>query len=69
MKKHIRQRQEFIKKKLDKDGFINRADIVAQFEVSDMTAANDLRDFRSLWPNYIKYDYQEKKWKKDVAIV
>ena len=64
MKKHIRERLEFIKEKLDKDGSINRKDISDKFEVSEITAATDLKSFRNLNPDYIVYNYSKKVWER-----
>lgn len=69
MKKHVRERLEFIKNKLDNEGTINRSDIMLEFEVSEMTAAVDLKNFRSMHPDYIEYDYAVKTWKKRLQSV
>lgn len=69
MKKHIRERQEFIKKTLDTKGTINRADITIKFEVSDATSANDLAFFIKNNKDYIVYDFSEKTYKKCLTSV
>lgn len=64
MKKHIRQRQDFIKKTINKKGSINRKDIVEEFEVSYITAANDIKYFKLMNPNFIEYCFKQKTYKK-----
>lgn len=57
-----RQRMEFIHKRLEEAGRINRADLIAKFQISAPTAAKDFATFRDLFPGVMKYSVSLKAY-------
>lgn len=57
-----KQRQAFIEKRLRKYGKIARHDIMSRFDVSTVTAANDIRRWAQENPGIIMYVPRQKAW-------
>lgn len=59
-----RQRMAFITSWLDQTGAINRADLIAAFEISAQQAAIDFRIWTSLNPGQMVYNASTKRYEK-----
>ena len=57
-----RQRQAWINQRLAKEGRINRADLMREFDVSRQTASHDLQKFCKANPGTMFYDPSEKSY-------
>jgi len=58
------QRQLFIRERLNERGYINRKDIITQFDLSVEQASLDLQRFVDENPKAITYDKTEKRYVK-----
>lgn len=62
-----KQRQTFIRERLNETGQINRADIMEQFGISVAQASLDLTAFREENPRAMVYDLKMKTYLKKVT--
>lgn len=62
MKWALRQRLDFIRQCLERQGQVNRADLVRQFEISRVQASIDLQRFLKLHPGAMTYDASRKAY-------
>lgn len=62
-----RQRMFFIRDRLASHGRINRADLIAEFEISKPQTAIDFRKFQSEYPGAMTYDQTMKAYVPGVA--
>jgi len=58
------QRQLFIRERLNERGYINRKDIMTQFDISVAQASLDLKRFVDENPKAITYDKTAKRYVK-----
>lgn len=59
-----KQRQIFIRERLNETGQINRADIMSEFGIGIAQASIDLGIFREKNPKAVVYDLKDKTYKK-----
>lgn len=59
-----KQRQEFIQRTLDAQGYINREDLKQSFGVSDSQAANDFALFLAANPDAMIYNHQTRRYER-----
>lgn len=59
-----KQRQIFIRERLNETGQINRADIMQEFGISIAQASLDLSAFRDENPKAVTYDLKLKTYRK-----
>jgi hypothetical protein len=57
-----RQRLAFIRNQLATAGRLNRADLMAEFGISEPQASLDLRQFLTLFPGVMRYDVSRKAY-------
>lgn len=60
----VKQRQTFIRERLNETGQINRADIMKEFGISIAQASLDLSRFRIENPKAVTYDFSKKTYYK-----
>lgn len=56
------KRQEFIKDKLSTDGYLNRADLMEEFNISSPCASRDISIFKNAHPELIEYNVTTKRY-------
>lgn len=59
-----KQRQEWIKNRINQRRKINRKDIAEKFDVTVLTASQDIQKFISLNPGVLQYDTKAKTYRK-----
>lgn len=59
-----KQRQIWIAARLHEIGYINRADIMDEFEISIPQASIDLRRFQEANPGVVVYNKQTKRYER-----
>jgi hypothetical protein len=59
-----KQRQDFIRERLNECGELGPQDIVKKFEISAAQASIDIGLFREKFPRACVYDFSKKKWVK-----
>ncbi len=62
MRYFAKLRQKFIRDHLKKHGYINRADIMDEFDVSICQASLDLAKFRKANRKEISYNFKTKRY-------
>lgn len=62
------QRMNFIAGRLSAVGFINRAELQLEFQISTASASHDLQTFLKLYPGTMAYDSSLKRYAaKEIA--
>lgn len=56
------QRMNFIKKRIDEKGVINRSDLIEEFKISMPQASTDLKRFQERNPKALKYNLTLKRY-------
>lgn len=64
MRWQVRKRMEFIQSKIDNDGYINRQDLMGEFEISVPQASTDFKTFQENYPDKINYNHRKKRYEK-----
>jgi len=59
-----KQRQDFIRERLNERGEIGPQDIMKEFDISAAQASIDIALFREKHPKACVYDFSKKKWMK-----
>jgi len=59
-----KQRQDFIRERLNERGEIGPQDIMKEFDISAAQASIDIGTFRDRFPKACAYDFSKKKWVK-----
>lgn len=59
-----KQRQAFIRERLNARGEIGPQDIAKEFDISIAQASIDIGIFRKQYPKICSYDFSKKKWVK-----
>lgn len=56
------KRQEFIGDKLSTDGYLNRANLMKEFNISRPCATRDISVFKNAHPELIEYNVTTKRY-------
>lgn len=59
-----KQRQDFIRERLNERGEVGPQDLVREFGISSAQASNDIAAFREKSPKACMYSFSKKKWVK-----